>query len=392
MVSNVEENDSNFDAAENDVDAATHASESDEHDVGMRLLFSGRDVSSDTDTENHSVRSEATAAKREPDANFSGSDESKSAVSADGDSSLLSSGSGVQRTRDRFFNELPFDKKILLLKRTQHLSTASSADAQKLAVELEVPFRSVYSWLKSKTIRQFRTWSKRLSREKTAVLDDEFAASPDALSEERALLLSYELDLSVCAIRRYFERKRTEMKTESDAQDSPTKTTPNVSESSAGEHESTELTEDCSSSRNGNMLKPLIVVPQYVPSKSEECGVPSSGIWLRPRPSSNDPPSQSKTSPAQPSKGDGKKSRRKVRFVLTPHQRKLLIQHFQKSSFIAPADASVLSNKLGLPVKAVQLWFHRKRMEKNQTEPSETGESSVTNETVDQSAKDMPNV
>lgn len=397
MVSNVDDNYSNIEAPENDVGAATPALEeiSDEHDVGIKLIFTGTEVSSDTDTENNSVLSETTVTKQEhADVNLSGSDESKGAACADGDSSMLSSGLGVQRPRDRFFYELPFDKQILLLKRTQNLSTASSADAQKLAAELEAPFRSVYSWLKSKTIRQFRTWSKRLSREKIAVLDEEFSASPDGLTEERALLLSYELDLSVCAIRRYFERKRNEVRTKDDAQDcpSPVKIAQNVSKSSTGDHETEEPTDDHSSSPNKNILNPLILVPQYMPSGSPECRMSSSGICLRPRPSSIDSKNQSKTTPAQSSSCNERELLRKRRFVLTPRQRKLLMQNFQKTPFIAPTDASTLANKLGLPVKAVQLWFHRKRMEKNQANASEMEESSVTNETDNQSAEEIPNI
>lgn len=404
---NVEENDSNTEGAEYEIDAATLAEEEtcDEHDAGIKkVTYCPKVVSSDTDTENNSVVLEATKTKGEhADANLSGSDESKNAVSADGDSSMLSTGVGVQRTRDKFFHELPFDKKILLLKRTENLTTVSSADAQKLAAELGAPFRSVYRWLNSKTVRNFTTYSKRLSREKAAVLDDKFAASSDALTEERALLLGYELDLSVCAIRKYFERKKTEAKME-DKQDcsTPTKTEnkqdcstsskmkQNVCEQRTSDHETGKPIDDrnTGSTESRAILNPLLLVPQCTSSGSNECCTSSSGICLHTRPSSNDSKNQCGTSSIQSSSCSEKKSLKKKRFVLTLRQRNLLKQHFQISPFIAPADASLLAADLGLPVKAVQLWFHRKRMEKNQADNSETMGSSDLNDSNDQSAEE----
>lgn len=212
----------------------------------------------------------------------------------------------------------------------------------------------MYSWLKSKSIRKFSTWSTRLSREKIAVLDDEFAASP-ALSDDRALLLSYRLDLSGCAIRKYFERRRGETKPGSgaaaDKRSADAGGTPEAAASGCADAGAAEDAE-------ASLLNPLILVPQCVPSGSDDA---SSGVCLRSR------------AVAEATFDGAEKDRlRRRRFVLTLRQKKTLMEQFHKTPFVSPTDAVALAAKLGLPVKAVQLWFHRKRLERNKSAAVET--------------------
>lgn len=111
----------------------------------------------------------------------------------------------IGRRSSKFFYGLPYAKRHILLKRTENMTTTSTEFGLNLAVELDLPVQSVASWLSRKRYKNLRILrNPTLTSDKMSLLQELFQYSND-LNEERALLLSYELELPVGVIYDWFE-------------------------------------------------------------------------------------------------------------------------------------------------------------------------------------------
>lgn len=117
----------------------------------------------------------------------------------------------------KFFYSLPYSKQIVLLQQSRYLTMHQTNLAKRLARRLRLPYENVSSWLSRKRYRNLRLLqSSKLSEEQQSLLEDEFELSPE-LSEDRALMLSYELMLPTDKIQEWFKFRRLKASGEPEA-------------------------------------------------------------------------------------------------------------------------------------------------------------------------------
>ncbi|KAK7573655.1 hypothetical protein V9T40_010846 [Parthenolecanium corni] len=117
--------------------------------------------------------------------------------------------------RNKFFYMLPYSKQIALLKKSRYLTINQTNLAKKLARRLNLPYDNLFGRLSRRRYRNLRLLQiSKLTDEQEILLQDEFQLSQE-LSEERALMLSYELVLPVDKIQEWFEFKKNSLETKS---------------------------------------------------------------------------------------------------------------------------------------------------------------------------------
>ncbi len=116
-----------------------------------------------------------------------------------------------KRSPCSFFDSLPYEKRVELLKRTEGSFRFSREAARKISDELGVPkSHRIFHWMRAKCTKNLKAKKNpALSKEKQQVLKAEFRFS-NKLDYGRALYLAHLLTLPVGVVQRWFNARKAE--------------------------------------------------------------------------------------------------------------------------------------------------------------------------------------
>lgn len=115
-----------------------------------------------------------------------------------------------RRARGAILYHLPYHIQIEMLKRTHDMMWLRSKFVEELAAELKLPIRAVNSWLLSRAKKNRTCDISNLTTFKQNMLREEMEKSLD-FDVDRALMLSYVLDIPVAFLQKSFNGRRTEL-------------------------------------------------------------------------------------------------------------------------------------------------------------------------------------